>query len=128
MTKYYGSFKKCVQNSPSPPIQYCKATTLLDASFAFCSSKLLRGGRGEKHKIVQTAFFRIFFVADCRLFNIFSVGNLQQHSVMLLYFQSICCLLTTKRLSLVVFFKIQSFHNKKVIHHLYLFVYICSQT
>ena len=49
----------------SPPIKCCKLITLLDASFAHCSSTLLRGGRGEKHKIVQIAVFPIIFVTDC---------------------------------------------------------------
>ena len=38
---------------------------MLDASFAHCSSALLRGGRGEKHKIVQITVFPIIFVTDC---------------------------------------------------------------
>ena len=38
---------------------------MLDASFAHCSSTLLRGGRGEKHKIVQITVFPIIFVTDC---------------------------------------------------------------
>ena len=45
--------------------QFCEPITLLDASFAHCSSTLFRGGRGEKHKIVQTAVFPIIFVTDC---------------------------------------------------------------
>ena len=65
VTKYYDNFKKCVSSSPSLPIQCCKPITLLDASFAHCYSTLLRGGRGEKHKIVQIAVFPIIFVTDC---------------------------------------------------------------
>ena len=65
VTKYYGNFKKCVENFPSPPIQCCEPITLLDASFAHYSSTLSRGGRGEKHKIVQIAVFPIIFVTDC---------------------------------------------------------------
>ena len=38
VTKYYDNFKKCVSSSPSLPIQCCKPITLLDASFAHCSS------------------------------------------------------------------------------------------
>ena len=37
---------------------------MLDASFAHCSSTLLRGEKGEKHKIVQIAVFLIIFVTD----------------------------------------------------------------
>ena len=33
--------------------------------FRHCSSKLLRGGRGEKNRIVQIAVFPIIFVTDC---------------------------------------------------------------
>ena len=40
--------------------------TLLDASFAHCYSTLLRGGRGEKHKIAHIAVFPIIFVTDCQ--------------------------------------------------------------
>ena len=54
-----------LKSPPSPPIQCCKPTTLLDASFAHCSSTLLRVGRGDKHKIVQIAVFPIIFVTDC---------------------------------------------------------------
>ena len=50
---------------PLSPIQCWEPITLLDASFAHCSSTLLRGGRGEKHKIVQIAVFPIIFVTDC---------------------------------------------------------------
>ena len=64
LRKYYENFKKCVENSPSPPIQCCEPITLLDASFAHCSSTLLREGRGEKNKIVQIAVFPIIFVTD----------------------------------------------------------------
>ena len=39
--------------------------TLLDASYVHWSSTLFRGGRAEKHKIVQTAVFPIIFVTDC---------------------------------------------------------------
>ena len=38
---------------------------MLDESFAHCSSILLRGERGDKHKIVQIAVFPIIFVTDC---------------------------------------------------------------
>ena len=38
---------------------------MLDASFTHCSSTLLRGRRGEKHKIVQIEVFPIIFVTDC---------------------------------------------------------------
>ena len=38
--------------------------TLIDASFAHCSSTLLRGGREEKHKIDQIEVFPIIFVTD----------------------------------------------------------------
>ena len=62
--KYYGNFKKCFKNPHSPPIQCCKPITLLDGSFGHCSSILLRGGWGEKHKIVQIAVFPIIFVTD----------------------------------------------------------------
>ena len=65
VAKCYGNFKKCIWNSPSLPIQCCEPITWLDASFAHCSSTLLRGGRGEKHKIVQIAVFPIIFVTDC---------------------------------------------------------------
>ena len=37
---------------------------MLDANFAHCSSTLLRGERGDKHKIVQIAVFPIIFVTD----------------------------------------------------------------
>ena len=37
---------------------------MLDANFAHCSSTLLRGGRGDKYKIVQIAVFPIIFVTD----------------------------------------------------------------
>ena len=37
---------------------------MLYTSFAQCSSTLLRGGRGEKHKIFQIAVFPIIFVTD----------------------------------------------------------------
>ena len=50
-----------------PPLPLCEQITLLDASFAHCSSTLLRGGRGGKHKIVQIAVFPIIFVTDCSL-------------------------------------------------------------
>ena len=46
------------------PIQCCEPITLLDASFTHCFSTLLRGGRGEKHKIVQITVFPIIFVTD----------------------------------------------------------------
>ena len=46
-------------------MQCCELITLLDESFAHCSSTLLRGGTGEKHKIVQIAVFPIIFVTDC---------------------------------------------------------------
>ena len=45
-------------------MQCCEPITLLDASFAHCSSTLLRRGRGEKHKIVQIAVFPILFAND----------------------------------------------------------------
>ena len=34
-------------------------------SFAHCSSTLLRGRRGERHKIVQIAVFPIISLTDC---------------------------------------------------------------
>ena len=37
------------------PIQGLEPITLLDVSFTYCSSTLLRGGRGEKRKIIITA-------------------------------------------------------------------------
>ena len=46
-------------------MQCCKLIIFLDASFARCSSTLLRWGRGEKHTIVQIAVFLIIFVTDC---------------------------------------------------------------
>ena len=66
-----------------PPVQCCEPITFLDASFTYCSSPytmlrthniawckfyltLLRGGKGEKHKIVYIAVFPILFVTDCR--------------------------------------------------------------
>ena len=48
-------------------MQCCEPITWLDASFAHCFSTLLRGGRGEKHKIVQIAVFPIIFFTDGRL-------------------------------------------------------------
>ena len=42
-----------------------QTVTLIDASFVHCSSTLLRGGKGEKNKTVQTAVVRIVFVSDC---------------------------------------------------------------
>ena len=51
--------------SPLSPIQCCEPITSLDARFAHCSSTLLRGRRGEKHKTVQIAVFPIIFVTDC---------------------------------------------------------------
>ena len=46
-------------------MQCCEPITLLDASFTHCPSTLLKGARGEKHKIVQIAVFPIIFVTDC---------------------------------------------------------------
>ena len=60
-----GILKSVFKTPPLPPIQCCETITLLEASFAHCSSTLLRGGRTEKHKIVQIAVFPIIFVADC---------------------------------------------------------------
>ena len=65
VTKYYENFKRCVENSASPPIQCCEPMTQLDATFAHCYSTLLRLGRVWKHKIVQTAVMAIIFVTDC---------------------------------------------------------------
>ena len=48
-----------------PPLPLCKPITVLDASFTHCSSTLLRGEIGEKHKIGQIAVFPIIFVPDC---------------------------------------------------------------
>ena len=42
-----------------------RTNSFLGASFAHCSSTLLGGGRGEKHKIIQMAVFPIIFVTDC---------------------------------------------------------------
>ena len=47
------------------PYTILEPITLLEASFAHFSSTLLRGGRGEKHKIVQTTVFPIIFVTHC---------------------------------------------------------------
>ena len=64
------------KNSPSPPIQFCKPITLLDASFAHCSSTLLRETRGKKHKIVQIAGFPIIFVTECTYLVFFQTDSL----------------------------------------------------
>ena len=57
---------KSVFKIPSLPLkQCCEQIALLDASFAHFYSTLGRGGRGEKHKIVQVAVFPIIFVTDC---------------------------------------------------------------
>ena len=47
------------------PYTILEPITLLEASFAHFSSTLLRGGRGEKHKIFQIAVFPISFPTDC---------------------------------------------------------------
>ena len=60
-----GILNSLFKNSPSPPTQCFKPITELDASFAHCFSTLLRGGRGEKHKIALVAVFPIIFVTDC---------------------------------------------------------------
>ena len=59
-----GILKSVFKISSLPLIQCCKPVALLDASFVHCYSTLTRGGRGEKHKIVQVAVFRIIFVTD----------------------------------------------------------------
>ena len=57
-----------------PLCPYCEPITLLDANFAHCCSTWLRGGSGEKHKIVQIAVFLIIFLTDC-------LKNLQKFEV-----------------------------------------------
>ena len=60
-----GILKSTFKIPPVLPIQCCEPITLLDASFAHCSSTLLRGGRGEKRKIVEIAVLPKIFVTDC---------------------------------------------------------------
>ena len=57
--------KRVFKLPPFPLIQCCEPIILLNASFAHCSTTLLRGGRGEKYAIVQIAVFPIIFVSDC---------------------------------------------------------------
>ena len=52
---------------PPLPLHNVGGITLLDTSFAQCSSTLLRAGRGEKHKIVQITVFPIHFGTDSSL-------------------------------------------------------------
>ena len=47
---------------PSLSIQCCKHNTYLDAAFSHCFSTLLKGGREQKHKIVQIALLPIISV------------------------------------------------------------------
>ena len=55
---------KSVFKIPTLSVYNVANITLLDGSFGHCSSILLRGGWGEKHKIVQIAVFPITFVTD----------------------------------------------------------------
>ena len=75
-----GILKRVFKIPPLPLYKCCEPITLLDASFAHYSSTLFRGGRGEKHKIVQIAVFPIIFVTDCSY--LFNVGLRHAHSVL----------------------------------------------
>ena len=77
-----------------PPIQYCQPITLLDASFALCSSTLLRGGKGSEtqncpnssfsHNFchwLKIALFVLYVTNNLFIFSIFSFSGKNRSSL-----------------------------------------------